>query len=293
MWRLIVIVFSTTISCVCMIGHCQSPSGQTYNPARQNLVETYASPEIAEEFHALMEDYSRSSARLLAKKYKDMHFLSAAVFMQLSADGCDVISMSDDVLQSAEGIRAHSAVQLLSEYSHVMCSTGFGADGGPFLDREQTGRELAEHISVLAGSNLAKANRIAREALSTGEYPSCHVVAEWANTQFLLWFLRPAVAPSWLDLELAVRLLIELRSRGFLPHEYLTQIDMLTFMSDAFFARGHRLLGIGCARLALLLYPDDKERAMGVVMPEVKPEELRRRIHELCAERNRCQALEP
>lgn len=260
------------------------PMPPNAEPSSMSFIDDNVDPRAAELLHEVLISPSETNLAVLADFYADAGFASASTFFELSATPCNPDPVRD---QSASPDDPASLEQRkrLGEYSALYCSIWSGPPdtGHVLIERESYARILVAKVRELARADLAEGNSYLEQLLDSPETPSCHLVVEWASTELQLWLIGQDPAPDLLRLELALRSLIELRSRNYFPDSFATQTDLFAHLARGFFVGGNIPMSIGSARLALAVYPSEEKRAMGVVMPDTSPEDLERLTQDLCA----------
>lgn len=152
----------------------------------------------------------------------------------------------------------------MTAYTEILCSTSMGADPAGFLAREKEARAVSRDLAEVIESSPYRALSLAEEHLGLS-YPSCLVVVEWARAAVLA--LEEDPMERLCEIELAVRFLVELRSRGYFPRGIDTDADLFHFLAKAFEGRGLLELRRASLVFALSVYPEEAcgdEHAMSV-----------------------------
>jgi len=266
-----------------MLGGQNLSAGDSANNTAMGFVGTNISPRAAELFREVLVSPSESNLSALAEHYAEMEFASASTFFELAEAQCYPVPDREQSSSAEDPASLEQRKRLLT-CSNLYCSIAGGPDGSAdlLIERESEARTLAAKVGKLARTNLAEANAYVEQLLDSPEPPSCNLVVEWANTELQLWIIGQDPTPDILKLELALRSLIELRSRGYFPRPFATQTDLFAHLARGFFVGDNIPMSICSARLALTLYPSEEKRAMVVVMPDTSREDIERLIQDLC-----------
>ncbi len=177
-----------------------------------------------------------------------------------------VISQPDSI---ADRLRS------LKSYPRMLCSTATtrgASDPTPLLFE---GKHKAQRIREQSKSDLLGALQNARQEIAVSG-PSCDVVVEWAILELDSQFIRDSQY-DWLMAELALRSLMELRVRHYLPKAYLTDVDLFFHLSGVFLAGEAYEYSLALAYLSLDLYTGF-ENADPLDLPTVQRSQIEERV---------------